>query len=102
MTEPLTALCDHCDKITDVEFKKAKHLNGIEETYFECEHCYYHYTSFVTDKWVRKKQRALKGLPRKSGKTMINAMVLDEKQLEVNKRMNLLKYNLINYGRADL
>jgi hypothetical protein len=93
-----TALCDQCDKITDVEFKKDKHPNGIEETYFKCEHCYYRYTSFVTDSWVRKKQRALKTLPRHTD----NTQVLDDRQLEINQRMSQLKYNLINYGRADL
>lgn len=99
MAKPLTALCDHCDKITDVNFKKDRHLNGIEETYFKCEHCYYQYTSFVTDKWVRKQQKKLKDMPRKNN---ISIKLLDEKQLEINKRMAMLKYNLINFGRADL
>lgn len=98
MTEQLTALCDQCDKITDVIFKKDKHPNGIEETYFKCEHCYYRYTSFVTDKWVRKQQRKLKAMPRYEG----NQSTLDDKQLAINERMARLKFNLVNYGRADL
>lgn len=99
MTKQLTALCDHCNKITDVIFKKEKHPNGIEETYFKCEHCFYRYTSFVTDKWVRKQQGNLKAMPRKNNG---NIKLMDEKQIQINKRMEMLKYNLINFGRADL
>lgn len=98
VAEQLTAMCDECGKITDVDFKKDRHPNGIEETYFKCEHCYYRYTSFVTDKWVRKQQRKLKAMPR----CVDNQSTLDDKQLAINERMGKLKYNLVNYGRADL
>lgn len=90
--EPLTALCDQCNYITDVVFNKAKHPNGIEETYFTCEHCHYRYTSFVTDSWVRKKQKD----------KLTTATKRLELQEEINNRMSRLKYNLINFGRADL
>ena len=88
MERPLTAHRDKCGLITDVVFKQAKHPNDIQETYFKCEHCHYRYTSFVTDAWVRKQHRKAKG-----------NLVINE---EVNERMTQLKYNLINYGRADL
>lgn len=90
MSKPVMAVCDNedCGKIADVNYKKAKHLNGIEETYFECEHCFQRYTCFVTDTWVRKQHRRNNG-----------AVVSDEK---VNERMSELKFNLINFGRADL
>ena len=67
MTETVTALCNHCDYITDVVFKERKHPNDIRETYFKCEHCFYHYTSFVTDKRVRKMQRQLQVGGRQNG-----------------------------------
>lgn len=102
MTRPVNALCNHCDKITDVVFRQRYHPNKVQETFFKCEHCHYHYTSFVTDAWVRKKQRALKLLPRNNGKLMQHAMALDAKQREINNRMSELKHNLINFGRADL
>lgn len=94
MTEPLTALCDHCGKITDVEFKRTTHPNDIKETYFKCEHCYYHYTTHVTDAWVRKKQR------KKDSMTSVTKRL--ELQEQINERMSLLKYNLVQFGRADL
>ncbi len=97
MTKPLTALCNHCEKITDIDFKMKHHPNRIEETYFKCEHCYYHYTSFVTDGRVRKLQRK-----KDSIKGLHNAAKRLELQEEINERMSLLKYNLINFGRADL
>lgn len=94
MSRPVTALCDQCGKITDVEFKEQRHPNDIHETYFKCEHCYYHYTSFVTDKWVRKMQRKKDTLTTKDKRLEI--------QEQINNRMSQLKYNLINFGRADL
>lgn len=93
MTRPLTAMCDNCHKITDVSFKHTKHPNDIQEIYFKCEHCYYHYTSYVTDKKVRKMQRKK------------NSLAWDKRleiQEQINQRMSQLKNNLINFGRADL
>ncbi|MDN4609134.1 hypothetical protein [Sporosarcina highlanderae] len=90
----VTALCDHCGKINDVEFKEKSHPNEIRETYFTCEHCYYHYTSFVTDKKVRQLQR------KRAKSTVVEERVLLFEQ--IGERMSLLKYNLVNYGRADL
>lgn len=100
MTKPLLVQCDNCRSVTDVKFKKAIHPNGIEETYFKCVSCHYRYTSFVTDKKVRKMQKKLKAMPRRADEEFIK--MLDEKQLEINSRMSQLKYNLINFGRADL
>lgn len=94
MTKPVTALCDHCGKITDVVFKEKKHPNNIRETYFDCEYCYYHYTSYVTDSKVRRLQRK-----RDSSSVAAERLKLFE---EIKSKMNLLEYNLINYGRADL
>ena len=94
MTETVTALCNHCDYITDVVFKEKKHPNDIRETYFKCEHCFYHYTSFVTDKRVRKMQKQLQVGGRQNGKVKLFE--------DIKSRMSELKYNLINFGRADL
>ena len=93
MNRPVTAMCDNCHKITDVEFKEQRHPNDIREVYFKCEHCYYHYTSYVTDKKVRKMQR------KKPLLTLDKRLELQE---EINSRMSQLKYNLFNFGRADL
>lgn len=97
MTKPITALCNHCEKITDVVFKVKYHPNKIQETYFKCEHCYYHYTSFVTDAKVRKLQRKKDNI-----KGLHNAANRLELQEEINERMSQLKFNLINFGRADM
>lgn len=94
ISRTVTALCDNCGKITDVNFKEKKHPNEIRETYFSCEHCYYHYTSFVTDSKVKKLQR------KRDGSTISDERLRLHDQ--ISQRMSLLKYNLINFGRADL
>lgn len=93
MTQLLTAICDNCHKITDVDYKHTKHPNDIRELYFKCEHCYHRYTAFVTDSKVRKMQRKKPSLT--WGKRL-------EIQNNINQRMSQLKHNLINYGKADL
>lgn len=97
MTRPVNALCEQCGKITDIEFKERFHPNKIKETFFKCEHCFYHYTSFVTNGRVRKLQRKIKSL--------IGPLNTDKRlkmQEQINQDMAQLKFNLINYGRADL
>ncbi len=108
MNRPVTAMCDNCHKITDITYKETKHPNDIRETYFKCEHCYHHYTAFVTDAKVRKMHKKvdeLKALARK-GDTNTNYTLLGEELnqliININQRMSRLKYNLINFGRADL
>lgn len=95
MTEPLTAMCDHCGKITDVLFKERLHPNKIKETYFKCEHCYYQYTSFITDAKVRKLQKKAKELRRAD-------LPVKELHNDITEQMSQLKHNLIQFGRADL
>lgn len=101
MTKPVTALCNHCGKITDVVFKETHHPNKIRETYFKCQYCYYHYTSFVTDTKVRKMQKKAKDL-RMSGRRTNKTQELFKLQEQINERMSWLKNNLIQFGRADL
>ena len=88
-----TALCNQCDKITDVLFKEEHHPNNVQETYFKCEHCHYRYTCFVIDTKVRKMQRKIRSA------SLDNRLSIQE---DINNRMGKLKYNLINFGRADL
>lgn len=97
MTRPVTAICNQCDYITDVDIKEKTHPNNIKETYFKCEHCYYHYTCFVTDTKVRKLQRK-----KNNSKGFHNAEKRLRLEDEINNRMAILKDNLILYGRADL
>ena len=97
MTRPVTALCNHCGKITDVVYQEQKHPNDIRETYFKCDQCYYHYTCFVTDKKVRKMHKKAAQL-----RASRQASKLEELQKQINERMSRLKYNLVNFGRADL
>ncbi|WP_096269494.1 FlxA-like family protein [Paucisalibacillus globulus] len=91
MTKPLTGLCDFCGKITDIKFKVEKYPNKLEETYFECEFCHFHFTCFVTDAWVRKKQKEIKNLRTSLG---ITTEQLEEKQEKINSRMKLLKQQI--------
>lgn len=52
--------CDECKKHFDIKLKEKKRGNGIVEFYFTCPHCDKHYTAFVTDAVVRRKQREIK------------------------------------------
>lgn len=92
-----TGKCDHCSKFTKIEFKEKKHPNEIIETYFECEHCHHRYVCFVTDKKVRKMQRKKNGL-----KGNYNFQKRLDLQEEINERMDKLKHNLIEFGRAGV
>lgn len=99
MTKPLYGICDKgCGKILTIDFQEQKHPNNIQETYFECEHCYYHYTSYVTDIKVRKWQHKVQTI-RKAGTSSDKILTI---QKDINSRMAMLKDNLIKYGRADL
>lgn len=95
--ERVTAICNECQKITDIEYQERYHAKGIKEVYFKCEHCYQHYTAFVTDIKVRKMQRK-----KDSFKGLHFATKRLEMQKDINLRMAQLKYNLIQFGRADL
>lgn len=87
----LLARCDHCGMMTTVNFKKKKHPHTMEETYFECDVCGYHYTCFVTDKKVRNmhKQAKMLRMQRKQKE-------LDELQEKINKRMAMLKQRVMS------
>ncbi len=89
------AKCDNCSQVTKIKFKEVRHQQGIKETYFNCEHCKTRYICFLTDERVREMQQKLRSFGgRHNGRMKL--------QQEINERMNLLKYNLINFGRADL
>ena len=103
MTQQVTALCNECGKITDVVYQEQKYHNDIRETYFKCEHCYYHYTCFVTDKKVRKMHKEITRLRTLRGKNpLARGIQITKLQEQINERMSRLKYNLVNFGRADL
>ena len=52
--------CDSCTKVFNVKLKEKNRSYGIIETYFTCKHCKKRYTSFVTDRDVRRWQREIK------------------------------------------
>ncbi|MDW0113773.1 hypothetical protein QT711_11295 [Sporosarcina saromensis] len=54
--------CDECKKSFDIKPRKKTHGVNLIETYFKCPHCKMHYTSFVTDQEVRRRQREMKEL----------------------------------------
>lgn len=93
----MIALCAQCNRVTDIQYKVKKHPNDIQETYFKCDQCQYHFTCFVTDKKVRKMQAK-----RDSLKGTHHAEKRIDIQEDINNRMNQLKHNLVSYGRADL
>ncbi|MDY7044048.1 hypothetical protein RVS70_07490 [Virgibacillus sp. M23] len=93
----MIALCDKCNRVTNIAYKTKQHPNSIKETYFKCDQCHYHFTCFVTDKRVRKLQQKRDEL---NGQH--NAVKRQRIQEDINNRMKQLKYNLVNYGRADL
>lgn len=90
MSRPVTALCNNCGKITDVNYKKKRHPKEVRETYFKCEFCNKKYICFVTDKRVRKMQRK-----RDSLKGDYNIDKRLQIQEEINERMARLKDSMI-------
>lgn len=90
IAKPLTALCDHCGKITDIDFKEKPHPNKMLETYFICDHCDDHTTCFVTDETVRGLQQ--------DKHSLIDANDRVEAQREINERMTTLKRELVGNG----
>ncbi|GAB2561012.1 hypothetical protein [Gracilibacillus alcaliphilus] len=97
MNQLETTMCNNCGHVFNIVFKEKSHPNNIKETYIECDRCYFHYTSFVTDSRVRKLQKK---------KDQLKGAIHIERRLElqdqINARMARLKDNLIRFGRADL
>lgn len=54
--------CNECNTDFAIVPKKKKHGQGIQETYFTCPECSFHYTAFITDANVRKIQREVRQL----------------------------------------
>jgi len=92
----LEVICDQCGQLTSVDLKEKTHPNKIKENYFKCEHCFYHYTSYVTDARVRKLQR------KRHEVKSVDVDKYRDIQEQIKERMTHLKHNLINFGRADL
>ena|SRR5690625_2381149 len=108
----IKAYCNECGKYTNTIPKNKKHPRGIQEMYFKCDHCYWHYTVAVTDNRARKLQRTMKrkGIQyigeeytMKDPKTGEEVEVKKSKeQIELDEIMDRLKFNMIQYGVADL
>jgi len=90
MNKPLQGICDNCKQVTKISFKMSHHLKGIQETYFECDHCEKHYTCFVTDDKVRMLQTKKDRL--KGDRHISDRLKLQD---EINERMLKLKSELI-------
>lgn len=89
----MIAKCSNCSKMTVIQFKEKHYSDTIRETYFVCNHCKKRYTTFVTDKEVRSKQKRIKQL---TGADTTNERV--KLQEEVNQRMDKLKRELTKNG----
>lgn len=75
---------DGCKNNFDLQgLEVAKLDNDIEKTYFICPHCGKEYISFYTDKYIRKKQKLIRGLKSKSA--------IEEMKKEIAKDMKRLR-----------
>lgn len=89
--------CDDCKKHFDIKLKEKKRGNGIVESYFICPHCDKHYTAFVTDAVVRRKQREIKKLYESLStitdiqKYQDRQSIIEEKKQELQPLMSALK-----------
>ena len=83
----MNALCDNCEKITDIEYLVTQHDRSIQETYIECEHCQDHTVCFVTDSTIRKMHEDKDKLTDSDKRIKL--------QDEINGRMAALKQELI-------
>lgn len=119
--------CDECGKYTSVlPLKEKKHPRDIHELYFKCDHCYWHYTVDVTNRRARRLQRIMKRKEEQARRNGANIKALTygykrkeytvydpetkgdvlikkcKEQIELDEIMDMLKFNMINYGVADL
>lgn len=62
MMQDTVVQCDNCKGGFKIDLKMRRLKDAIEETYFTCPYCQYHYTSFFTDISVREKQRSIRQL----------------------------------------
>ncbi|WP_026908942.1 hypothetical protein [Paucisalibacillus globulus] len=92
MSKPLLGTCDKCKKVTPIKFEIKHHPRSIQETYFKCKQCGEHYTCFVTDDWVRKRQKKMVHM-RQNFK---GRKILEDMQQEINERMDKLKSELLS------
>ena len=97
--------CDKCNKLFKVMPKQKKHGQGIRETYFTCPYCEEHYTSYITDREVRKWQKEAKKIRRGINRSR-NEDEMDELFNKIRKvdskienRMNVLKNNVLKRNR---
>ena len=86
MANPIKALCDNCEEITDIEYLVTYHPKSIQETYIECEHCQDHTVCFVTNNKVRSLQKEMRNTDNTDKRVQL--------QEEVNERMGRLKHEL--------
>lgn len=93
MSKPLTATCDKCGDITNVNFLEVYKPGGIKVTSFNCQHCQHNYVCFVTDHDVRHMQKVKGGL-NGEGKAEERLRL----QEDINARMDVLKREYTNDG----
>jgi len=82
--------CDKCNSHFRINLKEKKHGKGVKESYFNCTHCDKHYTAFVTDAIVRRRQRELKRL-HQSIKGINDMDAYRKKQREIEQKKQRIK-----------
>ena len=94
--------CDKCNKLFKVMPKQKKHGQGIRETYFTCPYCEEHYTSYITDREVRKWQKEAKkirrGINRSRNEDEIKGLInkFEKVKRRTGNRMDELKDKVLN------
>ncbi|WP_026104993.1 hypothetical protein [Halalkalibacterium ligniniphilum] len=80
--------CDDCGRSTKMALQVRKYGQGMQETYFECEHCTKKYTCYVTDERARKLQKKLRNEK--------NPVIKFQLQAKLQERMIKLKRELMD------
>lgn len=102
MTDKQTVRCNECNEHFDIDVKTKKHPNDIIETYFTCEHCYHHYTSYVDNKRVRKLRRKLDSMLTDKQGAYLDKDKSIGIRTEISQTVKELTDNMVSFGRADI
>lgn len=92
--------CDKCKKEFEIKPRIKKFADGIEETFFICPGCNERYSSYFTDKDIRKKQAKLRNkyneIVRAANKDDKMKLMHEHKQMQSDLQadMKILKINM--------
>ena len=87
----MIAECNECGKAQELVPKKERMSNRIDKHYFQCKHCNFIYIIGYTDEDIRREQKRIRKLIKKSKGNGIYADKIEQKEALITNKMNELK-----------